>query len=405
MNNFWSLVRFECKKVLGKKSSWLALSLALLVSAVCVGGTLFGAHYVEGEVFETHYEAMVKDREYARSLAGRVVNADLIMETAQAYAHVPTQGIYYDTEEYQTFARPYDAIYSLTRTVYNTESRRFNMEDYQKLTKEQAEQFYSLRHDRQVKLVEATHMSAKAQEKVLALDQQIQTPWIFSYTGGYTRFFVIINTIGIIAAFVMAVCIAPLFSGEYVSGTDQLLLASKYGKNKLIYAKLFTGFSFGAITSLVFTLLAYTLSLLLLGSDGANAPLQLYFTMSPYPLTMGETAAILGVCTFFACLMTTSITMLLSAIMKSPYYVIILISLLLVLPLFYSMSQTNLLLYNLYNLLPANMMTLSNVLGGIQYELEGLIIKPYVFMPLFSGAMCLLLTPLTYRSFKNHQIV
>lgn len=398
------MVGFEYKKILGKKRMWIVLLLALVVSGICVGGTLTGSHYVEGEVFETHYEAMIKDREYARSLAGREVDAKLLMEAAQAYALIPEKDIYINTPEYQTFARPYSPVYSMTRVVFNTESRRFNMEDFKKLTTEQAEEFYTLRHHNQAQLVKGTGMSEKAQEKVLALDNQIQRPWIFSYVEGYARFLVIIITIGLISAFVMAICIAPLFSGEYVSRTDQLLLASKYGKSKLIGAKLFTGFSLGAIISIVLTSVAYFLALYLFGSDGANAPLQLFFTMSPYPLTMGETALILAICTFFACLMTTAITMVLSAKMKSPYGVIILIVLLLILPMFYSPPKTNLLFYNLYNLLPANMMELWTVFNGVQYEVFGLIVKPYIFIPVFGAAVCVVLAPLAYHAFKNHQI-
>ncbi len=403
MSDFWSLVRYEYKKILHKKSVFIVLVLAVIVTVASDWGTLFGNSYVEGVVFESHYDAIVKDRAYARSLAGREIDTQLILEAAQAYAKIPEADRYIDLPEYQTFARRYSEIYNISRAVYHTDARQFNMVDFQALSDERAEQFYAARRDKQAEAVEATAMSDKAKEKVLALDAQIKTPFTFSYTDGYTRFFTLMYTIGLMAAFVMAICISPLFAGEYTSGADQLILASKHGKHRLIQAKLFTGFSMSAAICLILTLLSYILSMLTFGFDGGNAPLQLYYPMSPYPLTMGQTAFLLAVCAFFACLMTTAITMLLSAIFKSSFGVIILISLLLIVPMFITVTYEHIVLFNLFHLLPTNMMEFGPVTSPIQYELFGLVVHPYIFLPLFAIMMSILLTPFAYRSFKHHQ--
>ncbi len=279
------------------------------------------------------------------------------------------------------------------------------MEDFQRLTGEEAGRYYAIRRDKQVDSLEETGMSNRAREKVIALDTRVKIPFIFSYTEGYTRFFTLMYTVGLLAAFVMAICIAPIFSGEYASGADQLILASKHGKRRLIAAKLFTGFSMAA--AICFALMAtnYIFSMLTFGSDGRDAPLQLYYPMSPYPLTMGQTALRFSICVFFACLMFAAITMFLSAKIKSAFGVIILITLLLVVPMFMTVSYERIRLYNLFHLLPSNMMEFGTVTSPVQYEISGLIFKPYVFLPLFAAAMSILLTPFAYRSFKNHQIV
>jgi ABC-type transport system involved in multi-copper enzyme maturation permease subunit len=404
MNSFWRLVGYEYKKVFYKRSILMLLVLSVVVTAASVWGILLGSTYVDGELFESHYDGMVKDRAYARSLAGRQINAELIMEAAQAYARLPKKDRYMDTLEYQTLARPYSEIYNISRTVYNTSSRRFNMEDFQALTTEQADQFYTLRRDKQVQAVEETEMSNKAKEKVLALDRQIHTPFIFSYTDGYTRFFTLMYPMGMMAAFVMAICIAPLFSGEYTSGADQLILAARHGKHRLIQSKLFAGFSIAAAIALVLMAVSFILSMLTFGFDGASAPLQLYYPMSPYPLTMAQTALLLAICTFFACLLTAAITMLLSAKFKSSFGVIIVTSLLLIVPMFITVSYDHVVLYNLFHLLPSNMMEFGSITSPIQYELFALTLSPFVLLPLFASATSILLVPFAYRSFKNHQI-
>ena len=404
MNGFWNLVSFEYKKILRKRSVQIALLLAVLVTAFSVVGTLLGSHYVDGKPYESNYDAMVKDRAYARNLSGRLLDKTLIMETVNAYAQIPESNKYQDTEEYLTIARAYGPVYGMVRSVLNTDSKRFNMEDFQVLTDEQADAFYVTRHNQLEYVIAQTRMSEHAKQQVIDLDAQIKTPLTFSYTDGYTRFFVIVYTLGLIAAFVMAICVAPLFSGEYVSGADQLILSSKHGKNRLIAAKLFTGFSLAAVICLALTALSFGMSLAIFGADGGSAPLQLYLISSPYPLTMWQTALLLAVCTFFACMMTTAITMLLSAKLKTPFGVIILIGVLLIAPMLGSVSEQNIVLYKLYNLLPTQMADLWSVIGRIQYEFFGLVVRPYVFLPLFAVVVSVLLTPFAYRSFKNHQI-
>jgi ABC-type transport system involved in multi-copper enzyme maturation permease subunit len=390
---FWQLAGFEYRKMLRKKSIILGLLLAFLLSLINGWGILIGNHYMNGEVFESNYDAMIKDRTYARAMAGRPVDTELILAASQAYEHIPGSAQYQNTEAYQTFARPYSEIYSLTRTIYNTESRRFNVEDFQKLTEAQAGDFYTIRQERLAQVVEQSLMSDHAKKEVLALDNQVQT-----------RFFTMMYITGLIAAFFTAVCTAPLFSGEYACRADQLILTSKHGKGRLIGAKLFTGFSAAAGLAITFILVSYLQCMLTFGFDGGNAPLQLYMPMCSYPLTLGQTALLLSASVLCACLFTAAVTMLLSARFRSPFAVIVLTGLLLLVPMFTNVSEANLLLYNLVHLLPTNMLVFKNVTSLIQYEFLGLVLRPYVFLPLFGAAASALLTPLAYRSFRNHQI-
>jgi ABC-type transport system involved in multi-copper enzyme maturation permease subunit len=404
LRSFWRLVGYEYKKILLKKSVTVALLLAIIACVLSVWGTLYGGNYVNGEKYESYYEAMIKDRAYARTLAGREIDSGLIMEASQAFEKIPSRDYYFDAPEYQAFARRYNEIYNISRQMLSTQAHRFNVDDFQTLTEEQAQRFYIVRRDKQVQTVEETGMSRTAKEKMLALDSEIKTPFAFSYTEGYTRFFCIMYTNGLMAAFILAVCIAPIFSGEYATGVDQIILTSKHGKRRIIQAKLFTGFSLSAAIYLVLTLITYSISMLTFGLDGRNAPLQLFYPMSPYPVTMGQTAWMVSVSGFFACLMTAAITMLLSAKLKSAYRVIIPVTLLLVAPTFLSVSSDRIVLYNLFRLLPVQMMNFGSVINIIQYELFGLIFGAYVVLPLFAAAVCILLAPLAYRFFKYHQI-
>lgn len=406
MKEFWTLVSFEYRKILGKRSVKIALLLTLFLSVFSIWGTLMGSYYIEGELFESNAEAMKKDRAYARELSGRILDDKLLMETADAYQTIPdSAAVYQSTEEYQKNARKYSSIYSLARQVYDTPNVRFGAPEMGTLDPARAEQFYEIRELCMTKQIENAPISENAKEVMMQYSAEVKEPWIFSYSDGYTRFMTIMATSGVMAAFVMAICLAPLFAGEYSNHTDQLLLSAQYGKGKLIKAKFFTGFSMTGIVTLLITLQSYVQSMLTFGFDGGNANVQIYDALFPYPLTLKQAALLQSICVFFACMCMSALTMFFSSRMKSAFGVIILSVLLLCVPMFVKVSAYPLLGYLLFHLMPANMMQYDYIFSMIPYEIAGVVIPPYVMMPVAALCLCIILIPFAYRGFKHHQVV
>ena len=406
MKEFWTLVSFEYRKILGKRSVKIALLLTLFLSVFSIWGTLMGSYYIEGELFESNAEAMKKDRAYARELSGRILDDKLLMETADAYQTIPdSAAVYQSTEEYQKNARKYSSIYSLARQVYDTPNVRFGAPEMGTLDPARAEQFYEIRELCMTKQIENAPISENAKEVMMQYSAEVKEPWIFSYSDGYTRFMTIMATSGVMAAFVMAICLAPLFAGEYSNHTDQLLLSARYGKGKLIKAKFFTGFSMTGIVTLLITLQSYVQSMLTFGFDGGNANVQIYDALFPYPLTLKQAALLQSICVFFACMCMSALTMFFSSRMKSAFGVIILSVLLFCVPMFVKVSAYPLLGHLLFHLMPANMMQYDYIFSMIPYEIAGVVIPPYVMMPVAALCLCIILIPFAYRGFKHHQIV
>ena len=73
MRSFFDLVGFEYKKILKRKSVIIVLLLVTLVTIAAPMSIFFGTHYVNGEPFEKQYQSMLKDRDNARTLAGRTI--------------------------------------------------------------------------------------------------------------------------------------------------------------------------------------------------------------------------------------------------------------------------------------------------------------------------------------------
>lgn len=403
MHSFFDLVGFEYRKIFKRKGAVISLSLIVLFALLGPMGLFFGKVYVEGELIESNYQAMAKDRDYERALSGRSIDEALIGEVRDAYLKIPPverNVSYVSIPEYQEYGRPYSGVYGIVYPVFGSNHRLM-----QNLTQEQIQNFYKTRHEGIAGEIDALRISDKSKENLKQLDSQIKTPLVFDYTESYEYFFSMTYTIGIFAAFAIAICLAPMFAGEYSARTDQLILASKAGKSKIITAKLFTGITFSAGACLIITILTYLVGSVFYGFDGAAAPVQLWWSFCVYPLTMWQTAVICSICVLFAAILVSAITMLLSSVFKSPFGVIIIVSVLLFVPMMLNVSNENVLLFNLFRLLPSNMMWIAmSIVDYLPYELFGLSIRPYVFMPVFAAVLSVVLLPFAQRAFRNHQI-
>ena len=67
----------------------------------------------------------------------------------------------------------------------------------------------------------------------------------------------------------LAICIviAPVFSGEYQAGTDAVILSAKYGKTKLVTAKIAASLLFGTAAFILHVVVACGLPLAAFGID------------------------------------------------------------------------------------------------------------------------------------------
>jgi hypothetical protein len=96
--------------------------------------------------------------------------------------------------------------------------------------------------------------------------------------------------------------------------------------------------------------------------------------------------------------------MLLSAKFKTAFGVISIIIILIMLPMFLNIPENYDVLIKLINLLPTNMMAIWNITSLNLYEIFGLSIEPYIFIPIFVLLVSTLFLFFAFRSFRNHQV-
>ena len=232
MNLFFELTGYEFKKILCRKRTVIVLTLVILIGAVSVFGTVIGNYYYTdengNEITVSRYEDEMIDRRNGEALSGRVIDADLIMEAVEAYRQVPLNGSthYADTTAYQNTARKYSEIYRVVRRTFDLNG----IEDFQALTREQAEQFDTVRRENREYVIENSQISDNMRAYWRECLDKSPERLTYEYSGGYYRFVAIMYTTAITAGAAIAIMLSGIFSDEYASGADSLILSSKHGK-------------------------------------------------------------------------------------------------------------------------------------------------------------------------------
>ena len=403
MNEFLILLKFEYKKIFKKKSTGISL-LLLLIITLAIGMTgIAGYSYIDGKKATSHYDDMVTDRAFAIALSGRSIEEDIILETQNAYKHINPDSRYMLTEEYQLYTRPYSAIKGIILEVYSP-GKTMEVNKLLTLTQEDAQDFYNHRTDKLLTELKSLNLSKAEINKQLSLNAQVKTPLTFEYSGGYKNFLISAFPISLFIVFCTAICLAPVFAGEYTSNTAPVILSSKH-RNMETAAKLVTGITFSLSMSIIYLSVTLLECCCIYGFGGAGAPVQLIDVLMSYPLTMLNSCGLLILCNATVNLLIAGITLLLSSRFKSPFGVIILVSLMLFAPLFIKVSDNIRSLYDLVHMLPSNMLDINVVFGRHMYHFLSSPVLPYLYIPLFCIVLSCCLMLFTYRNFHKHQVI
>lgn len=114
-------------------------------------------------------------------------------------------------------------------------------------------------------------------------------PIEFGYAGGWQN---IIDCAAFLVFPILAMCVtlAPVFSFEYQSGADAVVLATRCGRSTLIAAKIVASLVYVAAYFLLCSAVIAGFSLVFYGTDGFGASIQSIDLSSPYPITAGWAA-------------------------------------------------------------------------------------------------------------------
>ncbi|WP_379142793.1 hypothetical protein [Paenibacillus sp. sgz500992] len=409
------LTRFELRKIMRRKSFFIGITLIIVVALLGVWALVSGAYITDKDGNDLKgLEAIPLRKEYNRQLAGPLTIEKIAaaVKQHQKVIHDPknlNEKGELTNEAYVTYKEQSYQIDTLIRFAFS-HSREYDHYIIDSMTPNTAKTFYQERLDKVKEYIDRDYTpgnaSAKENAFFMRMNKSIPVPFQMDYVTGWENVFENLQFVLLISAFVIAIWLAPVFAGEYQSGADAIILSSRYGRNKVIAAKLKAGLIV-SLGLLAVGLGTYTLLMLgIFGFDGGSASVQMIKLFAPVPFTVFQTylwAILIG---SLACLTVGAVTLWLSSRMSTPFPVIIVIVILLIGPLFFPASKSSRLYNHIMNLLPGKMVDgITRVTEYEGYSVFGQLIPSYKFATGFAIIVIALLLPFTYRAFKNHQVV
>ncbi len=398
------LYYFELKKIICKRVNRIAMLLGLLLMIICTIAQIQGETFHDGDKELSGVSAILKQEEIENSLTSEL-NEEFLTDFLQEYQRQMAGSPYgYDWN----LIEPQRNLFSCISKNYAEWNEQIDFENLIEINTEGGIGFYERRIQKIETLLNAEYTYGNfpdaEKEYWLAKANAVDIPfqwggtnvWDIIWTGIEFLFYLF---------FVISICIAPIFAGEYQNRTDALLLTSKYGKSKVISAKILAALTFSFIYIALCSLVSIGISSVLLGIDGWSLPVQLWDTIIPYRMTVFKACAINLSVMFLISLFITAFSLLISTLSKSPMIVLAL-DILLFFGTIFLPSSKNIGLWNkILYLLPLNCIDLKHVLRAYNsYQFGSLIISYLEMIFIVYITLTIICILFTGKGFKGHQV-
>ena len=407
-----TLIKYEFLKILRKKSTLIVMAVSLLLTAF-----LFGLPILQYQTY--NQEGVIKGNEGIAYAKGQYSNlavplteeyiAEMIREYQKLFENPDNVGNngnekFLIGDAYWNFVAPRETLLNTIAANYDAPGENTGLEKLMDLDMTNEAGFYQTREEKIETLLNMPSRKLSDAQKTYwsNMNSKVDTPLQYGYYGGWE---IIISSFELFMFALLCVCIviAPVFSGEYQTGTDAVILAGKYGKTKLITAKIISSFLFGVIAFTLHVIIACGLPLAAFGMDGWNLPLQIAGTTIPYPYTFMQAVLInLGVI-YLILFAIIGLTLVLSANMKSPYVVLIVLVPVLFIPMFLTPNGTTG-LYNLILFLLPYRATMPEISKYISYQFGGFVMDALAVRAIMYTILTAVFIPLSRLGFKKHQV-
>lgn len=412
MKEILNLTGYEYRKIFKKRSTWIALAVVLLWTLFSGFSGAFGEFYIDGEKVDTHFHMAKQERAALEHLEIGALNDEFFqkMKGAQAEFYQGEDGFCLNGPPEGGWAAYWKRYYEANAPFENVSVLLAMMENrLGSLPREEINgtNFYAFRE----RMMDALFEAEKLSEGEIAFhkkeNEKITTPYAYGNMTGYQNFFKMQTPNFIFIAFAVAIVLAPMFAGEHDSHMDALALSSRFGKNKLIWAKFLAGLSFAFFASVGFTLLFLLEIQAIYGLSGWNLPIQVCASgfLLNLPMNMLEFLLVSIGCCVLGILMAATVVMFLSVKMKSAFGVIILSFVFILAPVYLAQLAGN--HHGLFLLvcsLPTSMFYPRGIAAHQLLSVGGHYFYFFQWVPVVYLCLAGILLCWSYRGFRDYQV-
>ena len=394
-----TLFFYEWKKIVNRKIFRICMCCAIFLIVFSVGLPMIGDYIVNGESVGSNYEEVQKDMAYQKELDGKTIDEILLIEMQEAYKKVSLDGKNYSlTEEYQSYARPYSAIFNYVRQTTGVSAAEVvNLDTNLEILKEK-------RLERQEIKWEEYHLLEKEKEFWREQEEQIENPVVFRYAEGYAILINIVYTVGIVTVFLIAICMSSIFPEEHARRMDQQILSARYGRKEVYWAKLCAGtiVSFGL--AFVFTVTAFITTFVLYGAQGFKTAFQVIYAGSSCPISVGWAVIIIYTMVLCAGTFIGVLVMTLSENLHSSVGTLAIVIGMIVLPMFVSIPDEYRVLAQLWSYWPSDIFAVWSCFSPKTVEVLGIFLQGWQVAPLLYTIIGVIMVVVTEKVFVRYQV-
>lgn len=314
------LIKFEFSKLLKKKLVFIALGAFALIYATMLWSWIFGNEWAVTQEGEQIYgtEAERYNTEIANRFAGPLTD-EKVQEILAAFPR--TDGI---------------TTGDVSNNTYYPVANLFAERD-------------------------GTWNGKTVQEVFPEFDE----PPVIGMSSRWESFLYSMMYIVLMSGILVVIIVSPVFSDEYTSGMDALILTSRYGKKRCVLAKVISAFCFSITMEAVILLVGFLLFAAGRGLEGWNTDIQLselmVFSRIAQPLKCYEAALLTAFLAMMSTITVTGLTLLFSVLCPTSFVSIILAAVTYLAPMFLNPgSQTA---RRILMLFPVNSISVSGVMS------------------------------------------
>ncbi len=227
---------------------------------------------------------------------------------------------------------------------------------------------------------------------------------ILGYCDGWDKMLSSMGSVlAILLCLLVVITLSPVFSEEYSCHTDSVIYAARYGKTKLVTAKIIASIEVVIGMYFIFLLLNAVLYLGIYGVQGWNVNIQssLHYTSSAYNLTFLQLFLISVVLNILGIVAMTSITLFISAKFNTPVNALIASCVVCLLPVLFDFTESVPLLQKLQEVCPIFMLHANGVFTSVKTYMG---IQQPVIMLMFNLCLVCLFYFLIRNTAKKHQV-
>lgn len=280
MSNIFTMYKIEIKKILSKKSIWIALLIGIIF-VLLVGLTNLSA--------DGHIEYVKYQKDVLVKISGEKIDEKFFEKFHNEINQEIKNNwdLYEKLNEYDPGAAYLNVATAIgKRAVYDF---IFNVvRDREKMININSDDFYKMMKNNIIFDGKELGSSQAEIDNWLNEFDTIEKPIKYSYSQGFQNIVDVLFLISWILFINIAVALSGVFANEKTNKTDAIILSCKNGRIPICVAKILAGISVSIIQTIILLGSCFLIMFSFFGFYGWNAQIQNVLPSSPWNITLGQ---------------------------------------------------------------------------------------------------------------------